>query len=285
MLKTPRPAFPWKIEVIAPHVTDDQTCYFFATREKALEAVRQRKWKLYKLSSGLVFLRFLIEFTVVCVLLSPVVYQLFKEPTTFLLISAPALCINPYTTAVATVMFAAFAYPFIKVVILMATRPKSDFALGPFIAQIITYLVLTWGFCFLFMGMLPNVPTAIETLDEIEANRAELIAQSRVFPGMTVEEYYVAKANSALFKSINSDLLDESFRRDVRQFANHSTDPEFTDSQKVYSRLKAQAAREAKYGLKGQHIYKVILNKANDLWLERQAKTKKAEQKTSYLDY
>jgi|GEM_PF-5699475 hypothetical protein len=248
---------------MAPHVTDDRTCYFFATKEKALEAVRQRKWRLYNPPASLIFLRFIVEFTVVCVLLSPVVYQLFKEPTSFLLISAPALCINPYTTAVTTVMFSAFAYPFIKVVLLMATRPKSDFALGPFVAQIITYLVLTWGFCFLFMGMLPNVPTATETLEVIEANRAEMVARHQIFPGMTVAEYY----HNGPHIHPNGD----------RDFNYHATDPEFADAQRAYARLKAQAAQEAKYGLKGQHIYKVILNKANDLWIERQARKTKKE--------
>ncbi len=273
VLKTPRPGYPWKIEILAPHVADDRTCYFFATEEKALEAVRQRNWKLHRPAAGSAFLRFVAEFTVVCLLLSPVVYYLFREPISFLMISAPALCLNPYTTAVTTVMFSACVYPFIKVILLMVARPKSDFLLGSFIARIIVYLIMTWGFCFLFMGMLPNVPTAIETLEAIEASRAQMVAQNQIFPGMTEEEYYAAKANSPLFKSLNTyrDPAFSVFKRDVRQVYNHATDEEFVAAQKIYARLKEQAAKEAKSSLKGKHVYKVILNKAHDLWIERQA--------------
>lgn len=247
---------------MAPHVTDDRTCYFFATKEKALEAVRARKWRIHKAPRAQTALRLFIEYLITAALLFPVVYVLFREPLDLFLIRVPALCLNPYTAIVTTIFFTAFAYPFIKNIILIFSPIPNDFALGAYIGTIITNILLTFGFSFAFMSMFPSGPTATDVLASIEANRSALVQSHTIFPGMTVAEYYY-----------NGPHIHPNGERD---FNFHANDPEFQDAQRAYKRLVERASREAKLPFRGQNPYRLILNKANDLWLERQAKTEKS---------
>ena len=266
IIRTPRPAFPWKIEVLPPHTADADTCYYFRSRAAALAALSEREWKIQKRIPVHSLLRFIAEYMAVWVLLIPVAHELFKEPISFLVISAPALCINPYTTVLTALMLTTFIHPTVKLILLMVSKPASDFEMGRFIGGIIANLFLVWGFFYLFVSALPNIPTATEILADLEAHRAEMVARRQLFPGMTVAEYYATP----------------QYVDGVQQYPDHNLPllgeqvTPLGEMDRIYLRLKEQASREAKQPLGGVHVYKLALNYVNDLWIQRNggAKTK-----------
>ncbi len=147
MIKTPRPAFPWKIETLAPHVIDNTTNYHFRTKAEALNVVRERQWVIAKPVTSIKLIPLLGEFGLISVLLSPLVYIIALN-------SALREITNPYTCAVLSVMVASFLYPVIKLVRLLLVKVDTLVDLIP----LGVYLVMAIGFFYFFLAMFSQKP-------------------------------------------------------------------------------------------------------------------------------
>ena len=245
MINTPRPAFPWKIEVLPPHAADQNTRYNFPTREAALAEVRARKWKLAKNKNRWSTLKTIAEFILVAVLLFPLVYKLAKT-------SPIEHLTNPYTGWVLSAMVASFMYPILKLVILLIRGADSTTEL---VTRITIYVVFANGFFFAFgSAFTPTVPNASAILAEIEKHREEMTAKHIIFPGMTLEEFYA-----------------NAYRRadGMENYPSHHNDVEWAESQRKYLQLKARAAEEGNKPNYNIHPYKKILQFAYNLWIEK----------------
>lgn len=147
VIKTPRPAFPWKIETLAPHVIDTSINYNFRTKEEAHAEVQARNWVITKPVASQQVLPMLGEFILISVILFPLVYVIAKN-------SALEEIINPYTGVVLSVMVAAFVYPTIKLIRLLIVKVDTLADLVP----LGVYLILAVGFLYFFLAMFSQKP-------------------------------------------------------------------------------------------------------------------------------
>ena len=244
LIKTPRPAFPWKIEVLPPHTPDQDTCYFFRTQREARDEIRVRKWQIKK-NKSFETIRLIGEFILVTLLLFPLVYKLATD-------SPIAHLTNPYTALVLSVMTASFMYPVIKLIILMIRGADSTTELA---VRAVAYIFFANGFFFSFgSAFSPTIPNASAILADIEKNRAQLVANRIVFPGMTLEEYYATPR-----------IREDGFKL----YALHTNNEQWTYMQRKYHQLRARADEEGNKPNDNVHPCKKVLQYAHNLWLER----------------
>ena len=163
IVKTPRPAFPWKIETLAPHVVDNQLNYHFRTQEDALAAVRERNWEIAKPVSSFKLLPLLGEFGLITALLLPLVFLVAKN-------SSLSEIVNPYTTVVLSVMIASFIYPAIKLIRLLVVKVDTLSDLIP----LGVYLFLAIGFLYFFLAMFSQKPPRISRDPDRKSQYANL---------------------------------------------------------------------------------------------------------------
>ena len=253
MINTPRPAFPWKIEVLPPHAADQNTRYNFPTKDAALAEVRVRKWKIAKSKNRWSTVKTSSEFIVVAVLLFPLVYELAKT-------SPIEHLINTYTGWVLSAMVASFMHPIFKLIILLIRGADSTAEL---VTRIIVYIVIANGFFFAFgSAFAPTVPNASAILAEIEKHRAEMTAKHIIFPGMTLEEFYATPYRRA---------------DGMENYPHHTNDIEWSDQQRKYRQLRARADEEGNKPNDGVHPYRKILQYAYDLWVKRHSEAAEAQ--------
>ena len=150
VVKTPRPAFPWKVEALAPYVSDTNINYYFRTKEEAHAEIKARNWVIAKPVAAQQVLPMIGEFVLIAVLLFPLVYLMAKN-------SALEEILNPYTGMVLSVMVASFIYPTIKLIHLLLVKVDTLADLVP----LGVYLILAIGFLYFFLAMFSQKPPHI----------------------------------------------------------------------------------------------------------------------------